>query len=107
MTDRTYPRPAVSEDALLDALYEAGADRGTVGTGNPNMIGISIDGATEAEIDAIWKRAAINAALKEADEGRFVSAEEMNAWIDSWGTEHELPAPTVDKIIGYNDADQD
>jgi len=57
MTDRTYPRPAVDLDALLDALHEAGADAGTIGTGNPDLVGLSIDGATEAELDAIWERA--------------------------------------------------
>lgn len=57
MTDKTYPRPAVDLDALLDALHEAGADAGTVGTGNPDLIGLSIPGATEAELDAIWERA--------------------------------------------------
>lgn len=39
------------------------------------------------------KRAAIEAALQNADQGRFVSAEAMNDWIDSWDTEDELPAP--------------
>ena len=57
MTDRTYPRPAGNLDALLDALHEAGADAGVVGTGNPDLIGISVEGATAEEIDAIWERA--------------------------------------------------
>ncbi len=57
MTDRTYPRPAVELDALIDALYEAGANSGTVGTGNPDMIEISIEGAPAEEIDAIWEKA--------------------------------------------------
>ena len=35
MADRTYPRPAIDLDALLDALAEAGADRSIVGTGHP------------------------------------------------------------------------
>ncbi|MCZ4366633.1 hypothetical protein [Sulfitobacter dubius] len=63
MTDRTYPRPAIELDALLDALFEAGADTGTVGIGNPDLIGLSIDGATEAELDAIWERAMRGLAL--------------------------------------------
>lgn len=58
MTDRTYPRPAdIDLDMILDALYEAGADQGIVGTGNPDAIGISITDATAEEIDAIWYRA--------------------------------------------------
>jgi hypothetical protein len=60
MTERTYPRPAVDLDELLDALHDAGADAGTVGTGNPNMIAISIEGATDAEIDAIWDQAMLS-----------------------------------------------
>lgn len=42
---------------VLDALYEAGADQGIVGTGNPDAIGISIVGASAQEIDAMWYRA--------------------------------------------------
>lgn len=42
------------------------------------------------------KRAAIDDALARADQGGFISAEAMNAWIDSWDTEDELPAPTAD-----------
>lgn len=58
MTDRTYPRPAdINLDTLLDALHAAGADRGIVGTGNPDAIGISITGASAQEIDAIWSHA--------------------------------------------------
>jgi len=57
MVDRIYPRPSVDLDALLDALCEAGVDKGTVGTGNPAMIGISMHGATSDEIDTIWDRA--------------------------------------------------
>jgi len=35
ITDRTYPRPAgVSEAALIDALFEAGADSAAIGIGN-------------------------------------------------------------------------
>ena len=42
------------------------------------------------------KRAAVDAALEEADQGRTISAEAMNAWIDSWDSESELPVPKVD-----------
>lgn len=42
------------------------------------------------------KRAAIDAALEEADHGKFISADAMNAWIDSWDSESELPAPKAD-----------
>jgi predicted transcriptional regulator len=42
------------------------------------------------------KRAAIDSALEQAEQGRFVSSEAMNAWIDSWESENELPAPRAD-----------
>ena len=58
MTDCIYPRPTdVDLDTLLDALYGAGADGAIVGTGNPETIAISIDGASTQEIDTIWSRA--------------------------------------------------
>jgi hypothetical protein len=63
MADSTYPRPAGDEGALVDALCEAGADAGIIGTGKPDMIGLSIDGATAEEIDAIWARATRELAL--------------------------------------------
>lgn len=39
------------------------------------------------------ERVAIEAALAEADAGRFVSGDAMMAWIASWDTDDELPAP--------------
>ncbi|WP_170424993.1 CopG family ribbon-helix-helix protein [Ruegeria arenilitoris] len=41
------------------------------------------------------KRAAIDAAVEKADQGKFITADEMNAWIDSWDTENELSAPVA------------
>ena len=42
------------------------------------------------------KRRAIEAAMAEADKGVFISQEAMTRWMDSWDTEHELPAPEPD-----------
>lgn len=42
------------------------------------------------------KRAAIEAALDQADRGKFISAEAMNDWIDSWDTEDEVSSPKAD-----------
>ncbi len=42
------------------------------------------------------KRAAIDSAIEEADQGKFISAEAMNAWIDSWDSESEISAPKTD-----------
>jgi predicted transcriptional regulator len=42
------------------------------------------------------RRGAIDAALTEADAGSFVSSEAMGAWVESWGSGDELPAPVAD-----------
>jgi predicted transcriptional regulator len=42
------------------------------------------------------KRAAINAAVADADQGKFISADAMNAWIDTWDSDNELPTPKAD-----------
>ena len=42
------------------------------------------------------ERAAIEAAIIEADKGNFISEEAFTAWVESWDTENELPMPTVE-----------
>jgi len=42
------------------------------------------------------KRAAIRAAVSEADKGAFISHEAMDAWVSSWGENAELPPPEPD-----------
>lgn len=37
------------------------------------------------------RRDAIDAALAEADEGRFISEETMNRWMDGWGDDDVAP----------------
>ncbi len=44
------------------------------------------------------KRAAIRAAIDEAEEGSFVSEKAMNDWVSSWGTDSETPAPEPDVL---------
>ena len=43
-----------------------------------------------------WKVEALEQAKKEAAKGEFISHEAMGEWIDSLGSENELPAPEVD-----------
>ncbi len=43
-----------------------------------------------------FRRKAIEAAFAEADKGEFISSEAMLAWVNSWGTENELPMPEPD-----------
>ena len=40
-----------------------------------------------------WEHKHIRAGLDELDEGNGVSNERVIEWLDSWGTENELPAP--------------
>ena len=46
--------------------------------------------------DGAEKRAAIHAAIAEADEGAFISQDAMDTWISSWETDRELPPPKPD-----------
>ena len=53
--------------------------------------------AIEAFLDARdAKDRAIRAAIEEADKGIFVSSEAVDRWMESWGTDNELPMPEPD-----------
>ena len=41
-------------------------------------------------------REAIEEAIKEADEGIFISGEAVDQWLASWGTDNVLPMPEPD-----------
>ena len=43
-----------------------------------------------------WKLKAIQEAKQEADKGVFISQEATLSWLDSWGTDDELEAPSSD-----------
>lgn len=45
------------------------------------------------------RRRMIEEAAAEADKGEFISAERMNAWFLSLGTENELPEPEADVFL--------
>ena len=45
------------------------------------------------------RRRMLEAAVAEADKGVFISSEAMNAWMDSWDTDHELPPPEPDVFL--------
>lgn len=44
------------------------------------------------------KRAAIRAAIEEAEAGSFVSEKAMNDWVLSWATDSETPVPGPDVL---------
>lgn len=46
------------------------------------------------------KRAAINAAITEAETGSFVSEKVMSDWVASWGCGSESPAPRQGPVTG-------
>jgi predicted transcriptional regulator len=53
--------------------------------------------AIEDYLDAkAYKRECLREAVAEADKGVFISEEAMDTWINSWGTENELPTPKPD-----------
>ena len=44
----------------------------------------------------VIKQRAVDQALVNANQGKFISATAMNDWIDSWGHNDELPMPEPD-----------
>jgi predicted transcriptional regulator len=57
--------------------------------------------AANAESDAArrdrlaWEAEGIAKARAELDAGLYVDADDIDAWIDSMGTDHELPPPPI------------
>ena len=43
-----------------------------------------------------YERKVFEEAFKEADKGVFISGEAVHRWMESWGTENELPIPEPD-----------
>jgi RHH-type transcriptional regulator, rel operon repressor / antitoxin RelB len=44
-----------------------------------------------------WQIAGIEQAIKKADAGRVVPHDDAKHWVESWGTERELPMPDPPK----------
>jgi predicted transcriptional regulator len=42
-----------------------------------------------------WQIAAIEEGIAAAERGDLISHEDVRAWVESWGSEHELPRPRV------------
>lgn len=49
-------------------------------------------------LNCAQKRAAIRAAIEEAEAGSFVSEKAMTEWVSSWGTDSEAPVPEPDVL---------
>lgn len=63
----------------------------------------SVDGPGHDYASFLRRSAAERKLLKEriaeADKGVFISEEAMHRWIESWGTENELPPPEPDVFL--------
>jgi predicted transcriptional regulator len=62
---------------------------------------VSPDDLAERAIEAYLEirsseREILRQRIAEADKGVFISGEAMHRWIESWGTEDELPPPEPD-----------
>lgn len=44
-------------------------------------------------------RRELDEAFAEADKGVFISGEAVQKWMESWGTDHELPPPQPDIFL--------
>lgn len=44
-----------------------------------------------------WQLAQTKAGIDDLDHGRSIPHEEVKVWLESWGTENELPAPSRGK----------
>jgi predicted transcriptional regulator len=42
-----------------------------------------------------WKIQAVKEGIASAERGEWVSDEAVDAWLASWGTDHELPPPEI------------
>lgn len=45
------------------------------------------------------ERAILKERIAEADKGVFISSEAMMRWMESWGTDNELPPPEPDVFL--------
>ena len=41
----------------------------------------------------VWQEQHIRQGMAELEAGKGISHDRVAAWLDSWGTDHELPAP--------------
>ncbi len=81
-------------EPVLKARLEAEAAR------TERSAGFVIQKAVDEYLDAKeYKREAIREAVLEADKGVFISEKAMDAWVEAWGTQRELPMPEPDVFL--------
>ena len=86
-----------SEILIDSALNEALEREAAFEHASPSDVAERVIGDYVRAKDA--KRAAISKAIEEADAGVFISAEAIDLWVESWGTENETPFPEPDTFV--------
>lgn len=61
--------------------------------GEPVEWAVNENGSLALVSSNSWEHRHIRAGLADLEAGKKVSHERVMEWIDSWGTENELPAP--------------
>jgi predicted transcriptional regulator len=95
MEPKPVPSPRLAQHVALAVArrpdYIASMDTAS----RPDDRADTISPETEAERQArlAWEAAGIAEADADIAAGRLVDADEVDAWIDSIGTDHELPVP--------------
>jgi antitoxin component of MazEF toxin-antitoxin module len=74
----------IPEDLVAQAALPVGEPVEWVSNGNGTISLVSSDSAEHRHI---------RAGLAELEAGKKISNERVMEWLDSWGTENELPAP--------------
>ena len=74
----------IPEELLAQAKLSIGEPVEWVANGSGSIALVSSDS---------WEHRHIRAGLAELEAGKGVSNERVMEWLDSWGTENELPAP--------------
>ena len=82
----TIEIPAAVEERLAEAAKASSQSKRSL-----------IQAASIAFLDLYdWQTEAIGLGIADAEAGRVVDHERVAAWLESWGTENELPAPRCD-----------
>ncbi len=82
-TQLTIEVPAAVEERLEEAAQASSRSKRSL-----------VQAALIAFLDLYdWQIEAIRVGIADANAGRVVDHETVAAWLESWGTENELPAP--------------
>jgi predicted transcriptional regulator len=74
----------IPEELIAQASLSVGEPVEWIANGNGSIALVSPDS---------WEHKHIRAGLADLEAGKTVSNERVVEWLDSWGTENELPAP--------------